>query len=90
MTNLIEESKKNAKTIVPVIAATAALAPVNVFANTVTANADLVSAANTAVQQVEANINAVLPIALPLIGIVMAITAGIRVFKRITGAAVSG
>lgn len=55
-----------------------------------TANADLVSACNQAVAQITANINAVLPIALPLLGLVIAITAGIRVFRRITSTAVSG
>jgi hypothetical protein len=57
---------------------------------TVTANQDLLTAADNAVAQITANINGILPKALPLLGLVIAITAAIGVFKRITRSAVSG
>ena len=50
----------------------------------VTANAALVSGATNAVTQVTANINAVVPIALGVLGLVMAVKIGIRVFKSLT------
>ena len=48
-----------------------------------TANAALVSGATNAVSQVTANINAVIPIALGVLGLVMAVKLGIRVFKSL-------
>lgn len=47
------------------------------------ANAALVSGATSAVSQVTANINAVIPIALGVLGLVMAVKIGIRVFKSL-------
>lgn len=55
-----------------------------------TANADLMAAADDAVAQITANINGILPKSLPLLGLVIALTAAIGVFKRITKSAVSG
>ena len=49
-----------------------------------TADAALVSGATSAVAQVTANIQAVIPIALGVLGTVMAIKIGIRVFKTLT------
>jgi hypothetical protein len=57
---------------------------------TVTANQELLDAADNAVAQITANINGILPKSLPLLGLVIAITAAIGVFKRITRSAVSG
>lgn len=57
---------------------------------TATANADLMAAADDAVAQITANINGILPKSLPLLGLVIALTAAIGVFKRITKSAVSG
>lgn len=49
-----------------------------------TANAALVTGATNAVAQVTANIQAVIPLALSVLGMVMAIRIGIRVFKSLT------
>ena len=49
-----------------------------------TANAALVSGAENAVSQVTANINAVIPLSLSVLGLVMAIKIGVRVFKSLT------
>ena len=51
--------------------------------DTTTANGALVSGATNAVSQVTANINAVIPIALGVLGLVMAVKLGIRVFKSL-------
>lgn len=51
------------------------------------ANAALVKGATDAVAQVTANINAVIPIALGILGLVLAIQIGIKVFKRVTKSA---
>lgn len=51
---------------------------------TATADTALVSGASNAVAQVTANIQAVVPIALGILGTVMAIKIGIRVFKSLT------
>lgn len=53
------------------------------LADDATANAALVSGATSAVSQVTANINAVIPIALGVLGLVMAVKLGIRVFKSL-------
>ena len=54
-----------------------------------TADSALVSGATNAVAQVTANINAVIPIALGVMGIVLAIKIGIRVFKTVTKSSAS-
>lgn len=54
------------------------------FAEGATADASLVTGANNAVAQVTANINAVVPIALGILGTVLAIKIGVRVFKSMT------
>lgn len=46
-----------------------------------TANSALVSGATNAVSQVTANINAVIPIALGVLGTVLAVKLGIKLFK---------
>ena len=51
--------------------------------DTTSANSALVSGATNAVSQVTANINAVIPIALGVLGLVMAVKLGIRVFKSL-------
>lgn len=51
---------------------------------TATADAALVNGATNAVAQVTANIQAVIPLALSVLGMVMAIRIGIRVFKSLT------
>lgn len=56
------------------------------FAEGATADASLVSGATNAVAQVQANIAAVVPIALGILGTVMAIKIGIRVFTTTTNA----
>lgn len=53
----------------------------------VTANDALVKGATDAVAQITANINAVIPIALGILGLVLAIQIGIKVFKRVTKSA---
>lgn len=54
-----------------------------VFAETETANAALVSAAQSAVDSMTANINAILPIALGLMALVSGIMIGIKLFMKI-------
>lgn len=54
------------------------------LAEDTTANAALVSGATSAVNQVTANINAVIPLALSVLGLVMAIKIGVRVFRSLT------
>lgn len=54
------------------------------LAEDATANAALVSGAQTAVNQVTANINAVIPLSLSVLGLVMAIKIGVRVFRSLT------
>lgn len=54
------------------------------FAEGATADSSLVTGATNAVAQVQANISAVVPIALGVLGTVMAIKIGIRVFKSTT------
>lgn len=54
------------------------------LAEDTTANAALVSGATNAVSQVTANINAVIPLSLSVLGLVMAIKIGVRVFKSLT------
>ena len=54
-----------------------------------TADTALVTGATNAVNQVTANINAVIPIALGVMGIVLAIKIGIRVFKTVTKSSAS-
>lgn len=49
-----------------------------------TANADLVTAATDAASQVNANVTAVIPIALGVMGLVMGIKIGVRVFQSLT------
>lgn len=49
-----------------------------------TADAALVTGATNAVAQVTANIQAVIPLALSVLGMVMAIRIGVRVFKSLT------
>lgn len=67
-----------------VLVATIAGSSMVAFAeDTTTANAALVSGATSAVSQVTANINAVIPIALGVLGLVMAVKLGIRVFKSL-------
>lgn len=56
------------------------------LAEDTTANAALVSGATNAVSQVTANINAVIPIALGVLGLVLAVKIGIRVFKNLINA----
>ncbi len=53
------------------------------------ADSALVTGATNAVAQVTANINAVIPIALGVMGIVLAIKIGIRVFKTVTKSSAS-
>lgn len=54
------------------------------LADEATANAALVSGATNAVSQVTANINAVIPLSLSVLGLVMAVRIGVRVFKSLT------
>lgn len=54
------------------------------FAESATADSSLVSGATNAVAQVTANIQAVVPIALGILGTVLAIKIGVRVFKSLT------
>lgn len=54
------------------------------YAEDATANAALVTGATNAVAQVTANIQAVIPLALSVLGMVMAVRIGIRVFKSLT------
>lgn len=53
------------------------------IAATATANSELVSAAQTASDQIMANVNGVLPIALGLLGGVLAISVGISIFTKL-------
>lgn len=53
-------------------------------ADPATADAALVTGATNAVAQVTANIQAVIPLALSVLGMVMAIRIGVRVFKSLT------
>lgn len=53
-------------------------------ADNATADAALVTGATNAVAQVTANIQAVIPLALSVLGMVMAIRIGVRVFKSLT------
>jgi hypothetical protein len=57
--------------------------------DTATADSALVTGATNAVSQVQANINAVVPIALGLMGVVLAVKIGIRVFKSVTKSSAS-
>lgn len=54
------------------------------LADDATADAALVTGATNAVAQVTANIQAVIPLALSVLGMVMAIRIGVRVFKSLT------
>lgn len=62
---------------------------VNVFAESETANAALVSAATNTANAVIANINGVLPIALGVMGVALAIAIGVRFFKKTTKSSAS-
>lgn len=55
----------------------------SMYAISATANTELVSAAQSASDQIMANVNGVLPIALGLLGGILAITIGIGVFKKL-------
>lgn len=75
------------KFLAPVMGVTsvAALAtPAYVFADSTTADSALVNAAQGAVSQIQANVNGIVPIALGLMGSILAITIGIAVFKKLT------
>lgn len=54
------------------------------FAESETANAVLISSAQDTADMIKANMNGVLPIALGVMGLSLAITIGIGFFKRIT------
>lgn len=93
MDNIISKFKKKVHVVGSAIAfgctslvcATPALA--DTPGATVAANDALVKGATDAVAQVTANINAVIPIALGILGLVLAIQIGIKVFKRVTKSA---
>lgn len=93
MTNIISKFKKKAFAVVSAISfgCTSLVCAVPAFAEepggTATANAALVQGATNAVAQITANINAVIPIALGILGLVLAIQIGIKVFKRVTKSA---
>lgn len=64
--------------------ATVACGSMVALAEDATPNAALVTGATNAVSQVTANINAVIPLSLSVLGLVMAIRIGIRVFRSLT------
>lgn len=53
------------------------------IAATATANSELISAAQSASDQIMANVNGILPIALGLLGGVLAIGVGIAIFTKL-------
>lgn len=57
------------------------------FAESETANAALVAAAQTTANTISANVTAIIPIVVPLMALVMGITIGIKNFKRLTNKA---
>lgn len=74
------------KFLAPVIgtaAITALSMPVMVFADSVNPNGALLDAAQETVDQITANVNGMLPIALGLMASILAITMGIAVFKKL-------
>ena len=77
-------NKFKEKIMVALPVATIAGGSMVALADDATANAALVSGAQDAVNQVTANINAVIPLALSVLGIVMAIKIGVRVFRSLT------
>lgn len=83
----MDTKKKLAMVAVPVMSALSSVPAL--AADPATANAALTDGATNAVAQVTANINAVVPIALGLLGVVMAIKIGIRVFKSVTKSSAS-
>ena len=91
MNGFISKVRNNVKLVLAVVGvgctslvcATPALAS----ETSVTANEALVKGATDAVAQITANINAVIPIALGILGLVLAIQIGIKVFKRVTKSA---
>ena len=93
MTNIISKFKKKVLAVGSAIAVgfTSLVCATPAFAEepggTVTANDALVKGATDAVAQITANINAVIPIALGILGLVLAIQIGIKVFKRVTKSA---
>lgn len=57
------------------------------FAESATANSALVEAATNTASSITANINAILPIALGLMALILGITIGVKVFKKLTNKA---
>lgn len=73
--------------LMPVVCGTSAMVLASTIvshAEDATADSALVTGATNAVAQVQANINAVVPIALGIMGVVLAVKIGIRVFKSVT------
>lgn len=93
MNNIISKFKNKIHTLgmAGAVACTSLVCATTAFAEepggSVTANEALVKGANDAVAQITANINAVIPIALGILGLVLAIQIGIKVFKRVTKSA---
>lgn len=79
----METSKK----LMLAVPAMSALVSVPAFAADAVADTALTEGATNAIAQVSANISAVVPIALGLLGTVLAIKIGIRVFKSVTKSA---
>ena len=77
-------NKFKTKMIYALPVATVAGSSMVAFAEGTTADAALVTGATNAVAQVTANIQAVIPLALSVLGMVMAVRIGIRVFKSLT------
>lgn len=83
--------KNKLKKVLPVALGTASVVGTSIvsLAEDATADTALVTGATNAVSQVQANINAVVPIALGLMGVVLAVKIGIRVFKSVTKSSAS-
>lgn len=79
--------KKVAVTAMAVVGCATAAVPV--FAQA-TANSALTEAATATANQISADINAVIPIALGLMGLVLGITIGIRIFRSLAKAGTRG
>lgn len=78
--------KDHAKTGLMVAGSLVAAAPVAVFAEGETANAALVSAATDAANSVLANFNALIPIALGVMAVGVAVRLGISFFRGLISA----
>ena len=74
------------KTMLIAIATAVPLASIPVFAEeSGTANAAVVSAMTTVADDMLATGNAIVPVALTVVGIALVVTFGVRIFKRIVG-----